>query len=146
MSCEVVPSLSFVGWRTNEFPFRICYLKHIETLGCLRSFVANVVVLQVHHTATNMSWSSVLRKVRPQELFSSLAARPFSVAVGARLPCSVDGRALGAAVGGSGSSPLPGRSPLGDERLSVGMGAVGQCRGMAASNHRHKKILKMAKG
>lgn len=104
------------------------------------------MVLQVLHTATNMSWSSVLRKVRPQALFSSLAARPLSAVVGARLPCSVGGRALGAAVGGKGSSPIAGRSPLGDERLSVGIGAVGQCRGMAASNHRHKKILKMAKG
>lgn len=87
-----------------------------------------------------MSWSSVLGRIRPQVLWSSLA-RPGGVAAAAgRLPSAQgSGGAMGGALAGSSS---PSRSWNG----VVGEGQGLQIRGMATSNLKHKKILKMAKG
>ncbi|CAN0078084.1 unnamed protein product [Ectocarpus sp. 6 AP-2014] len=79
-----------------------------------------------------MSWSAVLGKVRPQALWSSLV-RPGCSSVARHR-----GGGLGAAVGGGSSSRQGPCDALGQQQQ--------QCRGMAANNHRHKKILKLAKG
>eukprot|EP00752_Nemacystus_decipiens_P002322 g2195.t1 len=78
-----------------------------------------------------MSWSSVLRRVRPQALWSSLP-RP--------LCAPFPGRGLGAAIVGKGSSGQRPWDVLGQGQQQQ------QYRGMATRNHKHKKIIKMAKG
>lgn len=83
----------------------------------------------VERAVETMSWSSVLGRVRPQALWFSLA----------RPGCA--GRGLGAAIGGGSGSRQGGPWDV------LGQGQQQQqCRGMASGNHRHKKILKMAKG
>lgn len=82
-----------------------------------------------------MTWSSVIARWRTQSLISVLS-KPGVVATW--LP-SVRGGGLGAALAGSNS-----RRSL-EDLLAKGQ-SQGQCRGMAVSNHKHKKIIKMAKG
>lgn len=86
-----------------------------------------------------MSWSSALGRLRPKTVWSSLV-RPGCAMVVGRRP-SAQGGGLGAALAGNSSTHH--RS---SDELATMVDPLGQRRGMATSNSRHKKVIKMAKG
>ena len=86
-----------------------------------------------------MSWSYALGRLRSKTVWSSLV-RPGCAMVLGRHP-SAQGGGFGAALAGNSSAHHPSSS-----ELATFTDTLGQRRGMATSNSRHKKVIKMAKG